>query len=70
MVVGINYKSMLKPQLKAVSENAKKLYVDKMEEKISVEKQLQENATLLKVKREELMSIQRQNEQVCFTSLF
>lgn len=63
MVVGIDYKSMLKPQLKAVAENAKKLYVDKMEEKISVEKQLQENATLLKVKREELMSIQRQNEQ-------
>lgn len=70
MVLGIDYKSMLKPQIKAVAKNAKQLYADKIKEKNAVEKQLQENAALLDVKTKELTAIQRQSEQVCFTSLF
>ncbi|XP_009391371.3 kinetochore protein NDC80 homolog [Musa acuminata AAA Group] len=57
-VLGINYKSILKPALVALSEDTKKISVSKLEESITLQEQSQENAKVLEEKRNNLASFQ------------
>ncbi|URD93083.1 HEC/Ndc80p family [Musa troglodytarum] len=57
-VLGINYKSILKPALIAVSEDTKKISVSKLEESITLQEQSQENAKILEEKRNNLAAFQ------------
>lgn len=63
-VLGINYKSILKPALVALSEDTKKISVSKLEESITLQEQSQENAKILEEKRNNLASFQAKIDEV------
>ncbi|XP_072987546.1 kinetochore protein NDC80 homolog [Typha latifolia] len=49
-VIGVDYKTILKPALNALTEDTKKVSVSKLEESISLQQQTRENAKILEEK--------------------
>ncbi|KAJ6810614.1 putative kinetochore protein NDC80-like protein [Iris pallida] len=62
-VLGIDYKTTIKPALAALSEETKKMSVSKLEELIALQQQSRDNATILKEKKACLAALQAKVEE-------
>lgn len=63
-VIGINYKTVLKPALSTLAEDTKKLSVSKLEESIALQQQSRENAKILEEKKVRLTALQSKIDEV------
>ncbi|OAY85233.1 Kinetochore protein NDC [Ananas comosus] len=63
-VIGINYKTVLKPALSALAEDTKKLSVSKLEESIARQQQSRENTKILEEKKVRLAALQSKIDEI------
>ena len=63
-VLGIDYKSALKPALDSFADDINKSSMSKLEELISLQQQSVENATKIEAKRNRLAALQSRSDEV------
>ncbi|XP_062209441.1 kinetochore protein NDC80 homolog [Phragmites australis] len=63
-ILGLSYKTVLKPALKAHAEENKRVSVSKLEESVDLQKQLQEIVKILEDKRNNISSLQAKTDEM------
>ncbi|XP_062197722.1 kinetochore protein NDC80 homolog [Phragmites australis] len=63
-ILGLSYKTVLKPALKALAEENKRVSVSKLNELVDLQKQFQENAKILEEKRNNLSSLLAKTDEM------
>jgi kinetochore protein NDC80 len=63
-LLGLSYKTELKPALKSYAEENKRISTSKLDESVYLQKQLQENVKILEEKKNNISSLQGKVDKV------